>query len=193
LVEAIEHIRMSQRCDLVQALRQLKREMRDGMVRAQWEDSEEPKDRPDPEHLETSQLLLIGTGFAPDNVLGIYRPLLIERSAVQTLWPLSDQRREESHWTASQPTQQQTASDKSSKGTLGRPTNRDVVWNTLSQMRDQEYSLNQAQKALAAEIAKRNSKQIGAKGWSERVVVKHVSDWLKENEFSPTRKTRLQK
>ena len=38
LVEAIEHIRMSQPCDLIEALRQLKREMNDGTVQVQWED-----------------------------------------------------------------------------------------------------------------------------------------------------------
>ena len=88
LVEAIEHIRMSQRCNSIEALRQLKREVNDGMVQVQWEDSDGPKDRPDPKYLQTSQLLLIGTGFAPDNVQKIYRPLLVERSAVRELWPL---------------------------------------------------------------------------------------------------------
>jgi hypothetical protein len=90
LVEAIEHIRISQHCDSVEALRQLKRELSDGMVRVLWEDSEGAKDYPDPLYLQTSQLLLIGTGFAPDNE--IYRPLLVERSDVQKLWPLSSHR-----------------------------------------------------------------------------------------------------
>ena len=107
LVEAIDHIRMSQRCDSIEALHQLKREMHDGMVRIQSEDSVEPKDRPDPEYLQTSQLLLIGTGFAPDNVERIYRSLLVERSAVQELWPLSNQRGKDSRRTDSQPSDQQ--------------------------------------------------------------------------------------
>ena len=42
LVEAIEHIRISQRCDSIEALRQLKREVNDGMVQVQWEDSDGP-------------------------------------------------------------------------------------------------------------------------------------------------------
>ena len=88
LVEAIEHIRMSQRCDSIGALRQLKREANDGMVQVQWEDSDGPKDSPDPKYLQGTQLPLIGTGFAPDNVQEIYRPLLVERSAVRELWPL---------------------------------------------------------------------------------------------------------
>ena len=36
LVEATEHIRLSQRCNSIEALRQLKREMCDGMVRVRW-------------------------------------------------------------------------------------------------------------------------------------------------------------
>jgi hypothetical protein len=107
LVEAIEHIRMSQHCNSVEALRQLKREMRDDMVRVQWEDSEGPKDRPDPQYLQASQLLLIGTGFAPDSVQEIYRPLLIERSAVQELWRLPNCRRNGSGQTVSAPAGQQ--------------------------------------------------------------------------------------
>ena len=88
LVEAIEYIRMSQHCDSVQALRQLKREIADGTVRVQWGDSDGRKDCPDPQHVQASQLLLIGTGFGPDNEDEDYRPLLVERSAVQKLWPL---------------------------------------------------------------------------------------------------------
>jgi hypothetical protein len=107
LVEAIEHIRISQDCNSVEALRQLKREIRDGMVRAQWEDSKGPKDRPDPEYLQASHLLLIASGFAPDSVQEIYRPLVVKRSAVKVLWPLSDYRREESHRTASKPAGEQ--------------------------------------------------------------------------------------
>jgi hypothetical protein len=73
LVEAIEHIQMVQHCNSIEALRPLKRELHDGMVRAKWEDSEGPNDFPDPECLKASQLLLIGTGLAPDNVQEIYR------------------------------------------------------------------------------------------------------------------------
>jgi hypothetical protein len=92
LVEAIEHIQIAQHCDSIEALSQLKRELRDGMVQAEWEDSKEPKDRPDLEFLQASQLVLFGTGSAPDNVQAIYRPLVVERSAVCKLWPLPN------HW-----------------------------------------------------------------------------------------------
>ena len=101
LVEAVEHIRMSQHCNSVEALRQLKGEIGDGMVRVQWEDSEGPKDCPDSRYLQSSQMLLIGTGFAPDNVQEDYRSLLVERSAVQELWLLSNNRRKESSQTGS--------------------------------------------------------------------------------------------
>jgi hypothetical protein len=89
LVEAAEHIRIVEDCDSIEALRQLKKEIGDGMVPVQWEDSQEPKDCPDPQHMQASQLLLFGTGFVPDNDDECYRPLLVERSAVQRLWPLS--------------------------------------------------------------------------------------------------------
>ena len=89
LVEAAEHIRIVEDCDSIEALAQLKKEIGDGMVPVQWEDSQEPKDCPDPQHMKASQLLLFGTGFVPDNDDEYYRPLLVERSAVQRLWPLS--------------------------------------------------------------------------------------------------------
>jgi hypothetical protein len=89
LVEAAEQIRIEEDCESIEALRQLKKEIGDGMVPVQWEDSQEPRDCPDPQHLQASRLLLFGTGFAPDNDDEYYRPLLVERSAVQRLWPLS--------------------------------------------------------------------------------------------------------
>jgi len=89
LVEAVEHIRINQYCDSIEALRQLKREMRDGTIPVQWDDSEGPKDRPNPIYLHESELLLMGTGLAPDNVAKMYRPLLVDRSAVKQLWPLT--------------------------------------------------------------------------------------------------------
>lgn len=51
LVEAVEHVRIIQYCDLIGALRQLKREIRDGTVPVQWDDAEELKDRPNPVYL----------------------------------------------------------------------------------------------------------------------------------------------
>lgn len=107
LVEAIDHIQIVQRCDSIEALRQLKRELQDGMVRAKWEDSEGPDDFPDPECLKASQLLLIGTGLAPDNVQEIYRPLLVERAAVRELWQLPNYRHKGSRRTVPESADQQ--------------------------------------------------------------------------------------
>jgi hypothetical protein len=91
LVEAIEHIRMLYDCESVEALWELKGEIGDGMVGVRWTDSTGPDDNPDGKRLAASQLLLIGMGIAPDEDggEGTYRPLLVERFAVQKLWPLA--------------------------------------------------------------------------------------------------------
>jgi hypothetical protein len=120
LVEAIEHIRMSQHCDSVEALGQLKREIRDGLVRLQWEDTEGPEDCPDPEYLQASQFLLIGTGFSPDNMESAYRPLLVERSDVEGLWPLSSYPREP-RWMVNDDDIRRAARDIYAEGKNGRP------------------------------------------------------------------------
>ena len=77
------------------------------MVPVQWEDSQGPKDRPDPHHTKASQLLLYGTGFVPDNDDEDYRPLLVERSAVQKLWPLENRRPKDYYRTNSHLSDQQ--------------------------------------------------------------------------------------
>jgi len=88
LVEAVEHIRISQACNSMEALQQLKNEIHDGMTPIRWADPEGPKDRPDAKRLSASQLLLIGTGLAPEEDPRRYRPLMVDRSAVEKLWPL---------------------------------------------------------------------------------------------------------
>jgi hypothetical protein len=95
LVEATDHIQIAQHCDSIEALSQLKRELRDGMVEVKWEDSEGPEDCPDPKSLQASQLLLVGTGLALDKVQEICRPLSVERSAVQKLWGLPGYQRKD--------------------------------------------------------------------------------------------------
>ena len=161
LVEAIEHIRMFQHCDSIEALRQLKREMNDGMVQVQWEDSDGPKDRPDPKYLQTSQLLLIGTGLALDNFSKMYRPLLVERSAAQKLWPLSNHRRKDSRQANSRPAhqtrQQRRPASKSqirqvlneiyADPTNDRP-NEEVAWKLLQPM------LPNAKRGMVREVLK---------------------------------------
>jgi hypothetical protein len=87
LVEAVEYIRIVENCDSLQALRQLKREIGDGMVRLKWEHSQGPSDHPNPKYLQSSELWLIGSGVAPDYVKKTFRPLLVDRRAVRNLWP----------------------------------------------------------------------------------------------------------
>jgi hypothetical protein len=82
----------------------LKHEIGDGLIQSGWGEfnGEPPKFKPSlwisPVHvlpnagdLSESKLLLVGVGFAPDKTCNKYRPLFMERSAVQTLWPCSSQ------------------------------------------------------------------------------------------------------
>jgi hypothetical protein len=86
LVEAVEHIRIVEGCDSIEALRQLKTEIGDGMVQIRWADRA-ADDEPDGKRLSASDLILAGTGIALDEREGRWRPLLIQASAVYTLWP----------------------------------------------------------------------------------------------------------
>jgi hypothetical protein len=86
LVEAVEHIRMSQDCDSIEALRQLKGEIADGILSITWAD--EPNILPDRRALSQSSFLLIGMGFAPDESQETFRPVLLDRFSVNRLWSL---------------------------------------------------------------------------------------------------------
>ena len=81
LVQAVEHVQLLENCDSVEALRQLKIEIGDGLVHLEWADSTKLSYSPDAQYLKTSQLLLIGVGLAPDSIDELYRPLSVERSA----------------------------------------------------------------------------------------------------------------
>ena len=74
---------------------------------------------------------------------------------------------------------------KPSARTNGRPSFKGLVWNTLSQMQNDKFQMSVPQKLLAAEIARRNSTQVGAKGWSERTLLTHISMWLAQRTSSP--------
>ena len=124
-----------------------------------------------------------------------FRPLLVLRDAVDFIWPVASR-------TVADVETGDTGSDNSAGNqaisaeathTGGRPSIKELVYETLSQMRDEENSMARPQKALAFEIARRNGKQIGAPGWSERTVIEHVSDWQKKNGFNPISDTRLRK
>ena len=66
------------------------------------------------------------------------------------------------------------------KSVPGRPSVRETVRATLDQMRDDGTPMNVPQKTLAAEVAQRNGVTLGSRGWSERCIIQHTSEWLKE-------------
>jgi hypothetical protein len=86
LVDAEEHIEALQKCDSIEALRQLKEEIGDGIVAVKWADGS--TDKPDIKILKTSEFILTGPGFAPD--AKEYRPLLVNRANVFRRWPAPD-------------------------------------------------------------------------------------------------------
>ncbi len=147
LVEAAEHIQMSQHCDSIEALRQLKREISDGLVPVRWENSEGPRDCPDCRYLQRSELLLVGTGLAPDNVQKILRPLLVERSAAQKLWPLSKHRREDFHRTDLQPAAQPQLQ---SRPFVSQAQIREILKKIYSDPRNNQPNMNKAWALLRA-------------------------------------------
>jgi hypothetical protein len=48
-------------------------------------------------------------------------------------------------------------------------------------MQDQKYDMTLPQKKLAEDVAKRLGKILGDRGWNERTIIGHVSNWLYEN------------
>jgi hypothetical protein len=73
------------------------------------------------------------------------------------------------------------------RGSRGRPSERDLVYQTLAQMRRDGVSLNKPHKTLAEQVASRNGHKLGDRGWDDRTIVQHVSDWLRENADPPKR------
>ena len=124
-----------------------------------------------------------------------FRPVLVLRDAVDSIWLVASRTVAdvETGDTGSDNTAGNQATSAEATHTGGRPSIKELVYETLSQMRGEGYSMARPQKALAYEIARRNDKQIGAAGWSERTVITHVSDWMKVNGFSPSGNTRLRK
>ena len=83
LVEAEEHIEVLQDCDSVEALRQLKEEIGDGIIAVKWAD--ESTKIPDVRILKYSEMILTGPGFAHNGK--IYEQLLVNRSDILRIWP----------------------------------------------------------------------------------------------------------
>ena len=86
LVDAEEHIEVVQNCDSVEALRQLKEEIGDGIVAVKWAD--DLKDKPNLTILKTSEFILFGPGLAPEGKE--LRELLVNRAHVLRYWPAPD-------------------------------------------------------------------------------------------------------
>ena len=108
-----------------------------------------------------------------------FRRLIVLRTAVDTHWPVVSPTA--AHGVTGDLRSERTPSiPKPSARTNGRPSFKGLVWNTLSQMQNDRFQMSVPQKLLAAEIARRNSTQVGAKGWSERTLLTHISMWLAE-------------
>jgi hypothetical protein len=167
LVEAEEHIEVLQDCDSVEALRQLKEEIGDGIIAVKWAD--ESTKIPDVRILKYSEMILTGPGFAHNGK--IYEQLLVNRSDILRIWP-----------GASDLVEQMPRKQSNSESRPGRPTARDQIWRTLSEMRNEGALIKGNRTEIASEVANRNNRSFDDAGWSLRTVLTHVGDWQKEND-----------
>lgn len=165
LVEAEEHIEVLQNCDSVQALHRLKEEIGDGTVAVKWGD--DPTDKPDVMILKISEFMLVGQGFAPRGKE--YQPLLINRADILRLWP-------------------EALQQSNTESGPGRPSERELIWKTLSEMRNEGTPIKGNRTKIAKEVAKRNNRDFDDTGWSQRTVLDHVRDWQKANTDQKMRK-----
>jgi hypothetical protein len=67
------------------------------------------------------------------------------------------------------------------KAPRGRPSARNTVRQTLAQMRAEGAPLREPHKRLAEIVAERNGRTLEDRGWDERTIVEHISEWLREN------------
>jgi hypothetical protein len=63
----------------------------------------------------------------------------------------------------------------------GRPTAREIVGQILTQMRKEGSSLREPRALLARMVAARNNSALGDRSWDQTTILKHVSNWLREN------------
>jgi hypothetical protein len=191
-VNAVAQVCACDQCDKHAAVAQLLRAIIDTEVNVMWADQTEwegppvwPERRIRAAYWQKERILLENGGMVLDDEIttpkevqkealraGIirYRPVLVKRADVLRFWP-------------KQRTDSIYRPDKTSKAPprAGRPSVRATIRNTLTEMHAGEVSLSRPQKALAIEIVQRNDVEFGAPGWSERTVLKHISDWLKEH------------
>jgi hypothetical protein len=174
LVRAIEHIQVVEKCDSVEALRQLKEEIADQTVGIMWADSMEHSDRPDAKQLSATQFILTGLGFAPDD--DELRPLLLQRAVVFQLW--------------SKPAVGSAATPPSASNTKpthkgGRPSAREKIRASLHEMAIDGLSVDGPPKTLASVVAERNGAVLGKQGWSDRTVCDHIRKWQADRKSTP--------
>jgi len=165
LVSAEEHIEVLQHCDSIEALRQLKEEIGDGVVKVRWADA--PVGKPDVAALKVSQFILFGTGLAPDGTE--LRPLLVNSEDILRLWPQT------------QDIKNVPVKPTNTKSGPGRPTKRDEVWGTLSEMQSQGEPIEGNRKRIAEKVVKLNKVSFDDDGWSQRAVLDHIRAWLLMN------------
>jgi hypothetical protein len=165
LVSAEEHIEVLQNCDSVEALRQLKEEIGDGIVRVQWAD--DPVDKPNVAALRGSQFILFGSGLAPDSK-GL-RPLLVNSEDILRLWP----KKRDFKTIPVEPS--------NAKSGPGRPTKRQVIWETLFEMQRQGIPIKGNRTLIARKIIKFNNVSFEDDGWSRGAVLGHIRAWIRVN------------
>lgn len=165
LVSAEEHIEALQDCDSVGALRQLKEDIGDGVVRVRWAD--DPLDKPDISALRGSQFILLGPGLAPDGAEP--RPLLVNSEDLLRLWPME-------YDVKNVPIKSSGA-----QSGPGRPSNRERVWRTLSEMQSQGTPTKGNRSRIAQKVVELNKVSFDDSGWSLRAVLDHIRDWQLAN------------
>jgi hypothetical protein len=159
LVSAEEHIEVLQNCDSVEALRQLKEDIGDGIVKVRWAD--DPVGKPDVVALKASQFILFGSGLAPDGIK--LRPLLVSSKDILRLWP-------EERNVENTPVEPPNADSRH-----GRPTARETIRNTLSAMQSEGTLVKVNQSEIARRIIKLNNTSKDEPGWNMRTVLQHIA------------------
>jgi hypothetical protein len=186
LREALAHIEKAEHCSVKAAWRQLGEAVADREVDARWPhaigltmDDWDDEDIGPPRDIRfwKSARYILGVGGKHARLKLIregklyYRSVLIRRDDVERIWPTGEGR----------------AGERADiRRAEGRPSVKHAVWKTLQEMRDESHPLHTPQKQLATLVAKRNNRNLGDKGWSERTVIQHVSTWLRDKGLSPS-------
>jgi hypothetical protein len=197
--ELITHIRDVERCDEREARRQIGNAIEDGMLSKAWADErfvfqsgpmQMPRDEPP---CDAGYWLECKADPAdPDRVLErVYDPRVVDKPKAAQLdrkarfrKPIFSRKQALTLWPLMPESAQSSAGNilHVSRRSRGRPTAKHLVKETLSEMRAEGLSLTKPHKTLAAEIAVRKGYKLDEhKGWDERTIVQHISDWLREH------------